>query len=225
MNLKTAIHALANEDEDTYAAMLELVHEHLRAKISLVSSTLMVVQHHYEMCMTLEDQVTANDMAGAEDTCVAIADDTFDNQKLVVANPQIAEAAFQLKHNVRELHLLDAENLTKGVMAIVKRQMYPNPYEGNLDFNDQSTEDKVNQIHSNDVTGLDEIVRDVLVDIQAENFQGADLKIERAADRAQQVSKIMKVHAVIKVVENSQANADVEVPGIEELKKVNSLEL
>jgi hypothetical protein len=87
VNLKTAIHALANEDEDTYAAMLELVHEHLRAKISLVSSTLMVVQHHYEMCMTLEDQVTANDMAGAEDTCVAIADDTFDNQKLVVANP------------------------------------------------------------------------------------------------------------------------------------------
>lgn len=35
----------------------------------------------------------------------------------------------------------------------------------------------------------------------------------------------MKVEAVIRVVENSQANADVEVPGIEELKKVTNLEL
>jgi hypothetical protein len=43
VNLKTAINALANEDEDTYEAMLELVHEHLRAKISLVSSQLVVV--------------------------------------------------------------------------------------------------------------------------------------------------------------------------------------
>jgi hypothetical protein len=35
------------------------------------------------------------------------------------------------------------------------------------------------------VVGLDEIIKDVLVDVKAENFQGADLKIERAADRAQ----------------------------------------
>jgi len=34
----------------------------------------------------------------------------------------------------------------------------------------------------------------------------------------------MKVDAVLKVVDNSQANADVEVPGIEELKKITSLE-
>jgi len=37
--------------------------------------------------MNLEDLVTANDMAGAEDVVVGIADDTFDNQKLVVINP------------------------------------------------------------------------------------------------------------------------------------------
>lgn len=89
VNMKLAIHSLDIEDDDTYEAMLELVHEHLRAKISLISSTLQVVQKQYEMCMTLEDQVTANDMHGAEDTIVALADDTFDNQKLVVINPQI----------------------------------------------------------------------------------------------------------------------------------------
>lgn len=48
VNLKLAIHSLDIEDDDTYEAMLELVHEHLRAKISLISSTLQVVQKQYE---------------------------------------------------------------------------------------------------------------------------------------------------------------------------------
>lgn len=35
-----------------------------------------------------------------------------------------------------------------------------------------------------DIVGLEGLVEDALVDIKAENIQGADLKIERVADRA-----------------------------------------
>jgi len=134
--------------------------------------------------MTLEDLVQAGDINGAEDIMVSIADEVFDSQDFVLANPDIIKMGNLLKDSIKSNHPNEAYSKTKSITSAVYHDHYPFPSAGQFNSNIEGIVDKNAAKHAEDLVGIDELVEDVIADIDSENFQGANGRLERVADRA-----------------------------------------